>query len=162
MIFGILSGVFWFLVFLTCKIGILHHYRIKNKSRIIIRLFLITILAGLVLSVFLGRSIPEITIGLVVMFSFFILYMPFYYTIASSVSIQSLVLLAEKRTHTSTMGELKQRFASAEIVSYKLKSMENSGLLLSNGETYKVTLKGRFVAWAFGLIKSIWNLGPGG
>jgi predicted transcriptional regulator len=88
--------------------------------------------------------------------------MPFYYIISSSVSIQTLILLSDKNSQTCSISELKDTFASPKIVSYKLKSMENSGVLLNHGEAYKTTSKGKLIAKSFGFIKRLWNLGPGG
>lgn len=101
-------------------------------------------------------------IGLIVMVSFFVLYMPFYYTISSSISVQTLILLSEKDSQTCSVDELKNTFASPKIVSYKLKSMENSDIIQSNGKAYKITLKGKLIAKSFRLIKRLWKLGPGG
>lgn len=162
MIFGSILATLCFFSFLVFKIGILHLYRIKNKSALILRVFLASIAGFILLGSILGGSILEILIGLVIMISFFILYMPFYYTISSSVSIQSLILLSEKDLGTSPLDVLKETFASAKVVSYKLNSMENSGMLLRKDKNYKITAKGKLIAGVFGSVKKIWNLGPGG
>lgn len=162
MIAGSISGTVWFLIFLVFKIGIFHSYRVASKSGMIIKLFLSAIAGCFFSSLISGRSMVEILIGIIVTVSLFILYMPFYYTISSSISIQTLVLLSKKDDLTYPISGLKNTFASREIIDYKLTSMENSGLLISNGRAYKVSTKGKFIALLFGLIKRLWKLGSGG
>jgi hypothetical protein len=162
MIYGIVSGSIWFMIFLIFKISIFHLFQIKNKSGLIIKLFLSAVVGCILTSLIFTLPLMEMMNSLIVIFSFFILYMPFYYTISSSVSIQSLILLSEKDSQTCLLNELKNTFASPKILSYKLKSMESSGVLSSDGKKYKTTLRGKLIANTFQFIKKLWQLSPGG
>jgi hypothetical protein len=79
----------------------------------------------------------------------FVLYVPAVYTVLTSLSVATLVLL---RRSGGRMPEasLYDRFASRR------------GHLVSDARGFSLTPRGRAVARAFALVKRLWRLGPGG
>lgn len=93
-------------------------------------------------------------VGAVLTFgALWILYMPFYYTIQTSISISMLVKLLDGPA------TLKHESGLRETLSLRLETMVANGYLTPDHE---LTPRGRFVAASFGWVKEFWKLGPGG
>ena len=105
MIAGLMAGAFWFVAFLGGQFVVLRHADVLARPRATNFVFA-GCFAGLVISVLLACRIAEpgdltrggawlgLIWGTLTLFCLFILYMPFYYTIAASLSVRTLVLLA--------------------------------------------------------------------
>lgn len=100
--------------------------------------------------------------GMLAYFALFTLYMPFYYTVATSLSVRTVVLLAREADGTLPITVLFEQFGSQVLVARRLFVMAQNGLLSQRGNEFQLTSKGRFVAQAFALLKRFWRLGPGG
>jgi hypothetical protein len=100
--------------------------------------------------------------GLLVMGCLFVLYMPFFFTIATSLSVQTMILVERSPGGRAEVQELRERFASRQLVAGRLQSMVANGYLVREGDCYRVTTKGRLVARLFGVLKHAWRLGAGG
>ena len=91
----------------------------------------------------------------------FVLYMPFVFTIATSLSVQSCILLM-RHGGRLPLAQLQDRFAGASLFQGRLDTMVGNGWLERRGPRYLPTPRGRRVAALFGGIKRLWRLGPGG
>jgi hypothetical protein len=100
--------------------------------------------------------------GLLAYLCLFSLYMPFFYTVATSLSVHTIVLLAQEPDGSLPISVLFEHFASHSLIQKRLAVMVQNGLMFSDGTGYRLTSKGRFVAEAFSILKRFWRLWPGG
>ena len=93
--------------------------------------------------------------------SLFVLYVPAVYTILTSLSVATLVLL---RRSGGRMPErnLYERFATRGIIQQRLCVLVGAGYLVEDACGFSLTSRGRGLARAFAFIKRLWCLGPGG
>ena len=91
----------------------------------------------------------------------FVLYVPAVYTILTSLSVATLVLL---RRSGGRMPEasLYDRFASRQLMQQRLCVLVGAGHLVRDDCGFSLTPRGRDVARAFAFVKRLWRLGPGG
>jgi hypothetical protein len=91
----------------------------------------------------------------------FVLYVPGVYTILTSLSVATLVLL---RRTGGCMPErsLYDCFATRGIVQQRLCVLVGAGYLAEDACGFSLTPRGRAFARAFAFIKRLWCLGPGG
>jgi hypothetical protein len=91
----------------------------------------------------------------------FVLYVPAVYTILTSLSVATLILL---RSSDGRMPEtsLYDRFATLGIIQRRLCVLVGAGYLAENACGFSLTSRGRALARAFAFIKRLWRLGPGG
>ena len=91
----------------------------------------------------------------------FVLYVPAVYTILTSLSVATLILL---RSTDGRMPEtsLYDRFATRGIIQQRLCVLVDAGYLAENACGFSPTSRGRALALAFSFIKRLWCLGPGG
>src|SRR5204863_2720308 len=100
MLQGIVSGAIWFLIFLVTHVLWFHLFTVERCAKVILNIFGGCFLGHLFTIVLLNSDaeadsqiILRMCYGTLVMGCLFILYMPFYYTIATSLSVQSLIYL---------------------------------------------------------------------
>ena len=91
----------------------------------------------------------------------FALYVPALYTVLTSLSVQTMMLL-RRRGSALPEAELYDRFASRKIMKQRLATLLASGYVAPKGPSYQLTPRGRAIAKFFRSIKILWNLGPGG
>ena len=91
----------------------------------------------------------------------FALYVPALYTVLTSLSVQTMMLL-RCRGGALPEAELYDRFASRKIMEQRLATLLASGYVALDGPSYRLTPRGRAIAKVFRPIKILWNLGPGG
>ena len=91
----------------------------------------------------------------------FALYVPALYTVLTSLSVQTMMLL-RRRGGTLPEAELYDRFASRKIMEHRLATLLGSGYVALEGPSYRLTPRGRVIAKVFRIVKILWNLGPGG
>jgi hypothetical protein len=91
----------------------------------------------------------------------FVLYVPAVYTILTSLSAATLILL---RRTGGRMPEtsLYDRFATRGVIQQRLRVLVGAGYLAENACGFSLTPRGRALAQAFAFIKRLWCLGPGG
>lgn len=169
MLQGIVSGAIWFFLFLVVHVLWFHMAYVERCARLIMIAFACCLAgdAGTILAADFGvLSIDQVVLrviyGTLVMGCLFIVYMPFYYTISTSLSVQTLICLEETQGRVLSVDELRQRFASTTIVAGRLNVMVANGYLTERAGKYSVTPKGRAIARFFGYLKEVWRLGPGG
>jgi hypothetical protein len=91
----------------------------------------------------------------------FVLYTPAVYTVLTSLSVATLILLLRNGGHMPE-GSLYARFATRAILRQRLSVLVGSGYLVEDARGFRLTPRGRVVARAFAAIKELWRLGPGG
>jgi hypothetical protein len=91
----------------------------------------------------------------------FALYVPALYTVLTSLSVQTMMLL-RRRGGAMPEAELYDRFASRKIMEQRLATLFASGYVAPEGPYYQLTPRGRAIAKFFRPVKILWNLGPGG
>jgi hypothetical protein len=93
---------------------------------------------------------------------FFVLYMPFYYTVVASLSVRTMVMLHRRPGARMPIAELREEFVSRRLVGQRLATMATNRFLIPRGDAYALSPKGRFTAAMFSRIKKLWRLGAGG
>jgi hypothetical protein len=91
----------------------------------------------------------------------FVLYVPAVYTILTSLSVATLVLLRRSGGRIPEPS-LYGQFASRELMQQRLCVLLGAGHLVREGCGFTLTSRGRAVARAFAFVKRLWRLGPGG
>lgn len=162
MLTGVLLGAAWFCLFLLAHVLLFHFRRMVDRFQVIIRLFLAGVGAQFFSTWIGGASVAGALIGVVVMGSLFVLYMPLYYTIAASLSVRTLLVVRRAPDRRMPLDRLMDMFASVEVVRERLETMAANGYVTRDGDFYRPTLKGRCAARTFRAIKEIWRLGAGG
>ena len=165
MLVGLLLGTGWFCAFVLAHVALFHFREVTKRFVIIARLFGITVMADLGSTWLVAGgegNVLGLLSGIVAMAALFVLYMPFYYTISASLSVRTLLVLDLAPAGRAPLDRLVERFASTEAVRERLETMAANGYLLREGEAYRLTQKGRWVARPFRAIKKVWRLGPGG
>ena len=171
MILGLLAGLLWFALFFATHLVVIRWAHSESKARINQRLFFAG-LAGIAISLWAttavlqgaarGVLIMAIICGVLVYIGFFVLYMPFYYTVVASLSVRTMVLILRQPTGRMQVAELREVFVSRRLVGERLATMVTNGFLIGRGEGYALSQKGRLTATVFSWIKRFWRLGAGG
>lgn len=167
MLPGIVSGTFWFAVFLVAHVWLFHARPVSNRFKAIIRIFAGAVIGhGLTMlfaaEAFGSRGWMSLLSGLVVMACLFVLYMPFFFTIGTSLSVQTMIRIDRAAGCTVPVTELREAFASKRLLVGRLETMVANGYLVRDGDRYQVSLKGQVIAKVFAALKGAWRLGKGG
>jgi hypothetical protein len=91
----------------------------------------------------------------------FVLYTPAVYTVLTSLSVATLILLLRNGGHMPE-GSLYARFATRAVLRQRLSVLVGSGYLIEDARGVHLTPRGRLVGRTFAAIKELWRLGPGG
>jgi hypothetical protein len=156
----------WFLIFFFAHIGGLRA-GLENARWLLTSYaacFLGTLVTTIVLTAWYhGKQAMILTATMAALTSacLFALYVPSLYTVLTSLSVQTMMLL---RRHGGALpeAELYDRFASREIMEQRLTTLLANGYVAPDGPSYRLTPRGRAIAKFFRCIKILWNLGPGG
>ena len=163
---GVTAAAAWFLVFFFAHVGGLRA-GFENARWLLISYaacFLAALVTAILLTgghhgmdgVILAAMMAALTsVGL------FALYVPALYTVLTSLSVQTMMLL-RSRGGAMPEVELYDRFASRKIMEQRLATLLGSGYVALDGPSYRLTPRGRAIANFFKPIKILWNLGPGG
>jgi len=169
MVQGVLSGAGWFAVFLTLHFLWFHRVYVEQSFTLIVRMFVLGA-TGHLGTILLWNWHSSSNLGLIVagfyglltMACLLILYMPFYYTLATSLSVQTLIFLAESPGQQLPITYLQQRFASRRLVDSRLKILTSNGYLAEARDKYHASRKGHLISVVFVFLKELWRLSPGG
>jgi hypothetical protein len=167
-LFGGFVGVTWFLIFLSVQVAVFQLLVIRERFRAIVAIFSGTIVGAVFTTTmlahigWLGSSVLPALSSVVTMACLWVLYMPFYYVIATSLSVRTLLLLASVEEATLPLEQLEARFASAAMLQERLATMTTYRNVAAHGAVFTATSKGRATAALFGGLKRLWDLGPGG
>lgn len=163
--FGFICGFFWFGSFLLAQLAIFWYEPAVRRSRVLGNGIAMTIAAATITVALAansdGTAILAETYAVMTIACLFVLYGPFFYTIHTSLSIESIILLAQQAGR-ARQSALIERFASRTLLDARLRTMVDSGYLIQRGEIFVLTPRARRIAHAFGAVKSLWRLGPGG
>ena len=91
----------------------------------------------------------------------FVLYVPAVYTILTSLSVATLVLLRRSGGRIPE-ASLYGQFASRQLMQQRLYVLLGAGHVVRDGRGFSLTSRGRAVASAFAFVKRLWRLGAGG
>jgi hypothetical protein len=174
MIVGLIGGVFWFAAFVGGQLVVLRHAAVVARPRATNSVFA-GCLVGMVVSVLLACLIVEpgdlthgggwlaLIWGTLTLFCLFVFYMPFYYTIAASLSVRTLVLLASSPDGRKPVADVREQFVSRALVAQRLEIMRANGFLTGpDVENLTLTRKGQVLAAAFAGLKRFWRMDAGG
>ena len=156
------SALIWFTIFL---IGHLIYFNVNPaamRAKFMMNLLLIALLGHLASAMLLLQSdmVMSLLWGWLTILCLFVLYMPFYYVIATSLSVQSMILVQTKGQYP--LRQLQEAFVSRTLVGDRLSTMVANGYLVEVNGHYCLTPKGRRVARIFLFFKGLWKLGAGG
>lgn len=175
MLAGVISALTWFVIFMTVHVAAFHVKPNQDRSKTILRIFTLALL-GQVASIILTRLIrPDwmtwassgvalsIAVGCLLMACLFVLYMPFYYTVDTSLSIETLAMLSTKGAGNLPLAEVNIRFTSDKFLLDRLETMCRNGYLQRSGDgNYILLARGRRIAGLMLKVKDLLRLGPGG
>jgi hypothetical protein len=91
----------------------------------------------------------------------FVLYVPFFYTLTTSLSVATLILLLRNGGQLNE-AELYGHFAGKPLAAGRLSALHDGGYIALVDGSYRATSRGRGIARFFSAIKSLLRLGPGG
>jgi hypothetical protein len=174
MLLSIILSAAWFSVFVVLHVLWFHLSPPADRFKLIMRLFAAA-LAGLLLTLFIFYPSPwggewelfwrfgvNVLVALTTMGCLFILYMPFYFVIATSLSVQTLNLMRLSPGGVMKIDRLREIFASRAIIAGRLRTMVSNGYLVEDEGAYRLTPKGDIVGRIFRSFKRLWRLGAGG
>ena len=165
---GIVLGLIWFLGFLVGHVVLSRLRNVRNRFRALVKI-LFASMAGDVLSVAalgVNQSLAGLILAaldsIVLIASLWILYMPFYFVVATSLSIRTLIEVSHSPGHAAPLKALEEKCASAAVLRERLETMAAYGNVVRDGNAFKLTARGTWIARVFSAIKNLWRLGPGG
>jgi hypothetical protein len=173
MILGALYGMFWFALFLCTQLIFMRALpsRLRltwNKRSAVISLSALSATVGPLLrltdvvTLASGGWLLGALWGDLTFLCLYVLYMPFYFVVMTSLSVDTLVMLAKQADGTMPAIRLRARFASEAFAADRFNTMVRSGLLEKRPDGYAVTKNGKRAARPFLLVKALWGLGAGG
>jgi hypothetical protein len=174
MIFGALSAILWFALFVIDQMIFFSFYPKAQRAKFILFLlafFLFGELMSISIAFFClpdsndlirGGILMAVIWGCLTILCLFVLYIPFYYAVATSLSVESMILINNRQQGQYSVEQLQEIFVSKSLVSGRLETMVLNGWLVRCGDGYMLTGKGRFIAKCFRFMKKLWNLGAGG
>jgi hypothetical protein len=173
MMLGLLAGLWWFTLFFVSNVAVIRWARAEAKAHINQRLFLAG-LGAIAISLWpatavaygsplaQGGLIMAILCGFLSYAGLFVLYMPCYYTVVSSLSVRTMVILHRRPDARMSVAELSEEFVSRRLVGERLATMAANGFLVPRGDAFALSSKGRSTAAIFSRLKRFWRLGAGG
>ena len=166
VLIGLAAAVAWFLVFFFVHVGGLRA-GFDNARWLLISYatcFLGAVVTATLLTAWhhgMQAVILAAIITILTSACLFALYVPALYTVLTSLSVQTMMLL-RRRGGALPEAELYDRFASRKIMEQRLATLLASGYVAPKGQSYQLTPRGRAIAEFFRSVKILWNLGPGG
>jgi hypothetical protein len=164
--FGFICGVFWFGIFLVGQIVVFRCFPTVKRSLVLALGLAVTLAASAVTAALL--TAPQLTTvvlsesyALMVVCCLFVLYAPFFYSVHTSLSVESLVRLLSNGRR-APLDELTAHFASHRLLAARFQTMVESGYLVRNGTQFELTERARRTALIFAAVKKLWCLGAGG
>jgi hypothetical protein len=163
---GLAAAAAWFLVFFFAHVGGLRA-GFENARWLLISYaicFLGALVTAILLTAWHHGIEPVILAAMMAALTsacLFALYIPALYTVLTSLSVQTMMLL-RYRGGALPEAELYDRFASRKIMEQRLATLLASGYVAPMGPSYQLTPRGRAIAKFFRPVKILWNLGPGG
>jgi len=161
---GALAAGICFGLFVTTQWLVVHWLSSSRRARVLFLGYGICVIAFVITVCLLtearGRLLSTI-FGAMTMSCLFVLYTPLYYVVATSLSVQSIVLLLDHHGRLARE-TLYETFASRRLLQGRLETLARSGYVARDGGAFRITRRGRRVVAPFLVLRSLWNLGPGG
>jgi hypothetical protein len=168
MVAGLIIGLLWFAIFLLAHFAIVWLTR-QGASARANRIAALAGLIGVFVSSWVTQAGPTpialagaTLCGVLLYGGLFVLYMPFYYVVMTSLSVRTAVLLGRQPDGALPLAALEERFASRVLVAQRLQTMAENGFLRATSKGYALTAKGKAIARFFEFFKKLWKLGAGG
>ncbi len=163
---GLCAAVIWFVIFVALHITALalghRHTGAMLRTYLVTAIGLLATAGGLAA---LTTGVPSVILSLAnacLLFAcLFVLYAPFFYTLTTSLSVATLILLLKNRGRLRK-DQLYERFASRDLAAGRLSALHGGGYIKLAGDHYVATPRGRSVARFFATVKALLLLGPGG
>lgn len=175
MLAGVTSGMIWFFFFMIAHVAAFRVKPNQDRSKTILRVLVLAFLGHCVsiLSIRFFRDdwlvwasssvMLSVIAGCLVIACLFVLYMPFYYTVDTSLSVETLAMLSFKGAGSLPVSEVKARFTSDKFLLDRLETMcRNGHLLRTEDGTYILLARGRRIASLMLKVKELLKLGAGG
>ena len=140
---------------------VFHLVQVERRARTLVSLWGLALMGYLWTGLVLELERWRIVCGGGALFCAFILYMPFYYTVAASQSVQMLIELAHEPGGL-TLVELRARNPADEVLAGRLETLLAAGYLIPQARRVALTPKARIMVNAFHFVRKLWRLGPGG
>ena len=174
MLAGLISASAWFAVFVVAQIVAVPLFRVVHRTRLILRLFAFALAGHVVTILAIRAGMPSAPpdgfnallatgCGLFLMPCLFILYMPFLYTLMTSLSVQTLIMLEAAPGGALPLAVVRERFTSLAFIRDRLETMQANGYLTRSSDgSWAITAHGSRVALALLAVKRVLRLGHGG
>lgn len=173
MIIGLAAGLAWFAIVFLIHFIVLWTAEPSARPRIGQMVFLFGFIGILLSLMILFEYFDRLPVsksaiafsalgGVLVYGALLTLYLPFYYSIVASLSLQTIILLSEQANGALPIMRLRQRFVSCQLVTQRLRTLARNGFVVERKNGYSLTVKGRRVAETFLFFKTFWRLGAGG
>jgi hypothetical protein len=163
---GLLSAVAWFSVFVVAHIA---GWRAgwENARWLVISYVacligsLVTVTVILAASRFPAIDPLALAVTLLTGTCLFVMYVPAVYTVLTSLSVQTLIML-HSGGGTLSEAALYGRFAGRPMLEDRIATLAASGYLVVEENRFRLSSRGRSIAAVFAFIKAFWKLGAGG
>ena len=154
-------GAAWTAAAVAGHFAIFHVVQVEHRARTLTLLFSCAAFATLWTCLLLDVDRWRTLYGMSVVACAFLLYMPFYYTVAASQSVQ-LVIDIHGAPDGLSVEEIRARYPVDEILAGRLETLLWAGYVTEMDGRFALTGKGRLVSRPFRAVKALWRLGPGG
>ncbi|HET8576162.1 MAG TPA: hypothetical protein VFO18_03615 [Methylomirabilota bacterium] len=151
----------WVAFAVAAHFAVFRLVQVERRARTLVSLWGVALMGFLWTSLMLEVERWRIVFGGVALFSAFILYLPFYYTVAASQSVRMLIELA-REPDGLTITELRERNPVEEVLFGRLETLLAAGYLIRQGPRVALAPKARVIVGVFRFVRSLWRLGPGG
>lgn len=172
---GLILASGWFLVFLIGQIATFHVTNPGRRSKTALGWFAFA-LAGYLATVALLFASPQaipgalafkpwlsLVGGLLLLACLFVLYMPFFYIVHTSLSVDTLVRVAQVTGGRIERERLTAVYASSAFAADRIRTLYLNGYLKpESGDQHTLTTRGRRVTRPFVFLQRVWKLGMGG
>jgi hypothetical protein len=154
-------GAAWTAAAVVAHFVIFHFVQVEHRARTLTLLFAFAAFATLWTCLLLEVDRYRAVYGVLVVAGSFVLYMPFYYTVAASQSVQIVIDVHATPRGLSREG-IRRRYPVDRILAGRLETLAWAGYLGEADGRFALTLKGCLVSRPFKAVKKLWRLGPGG
>jgi Ca2+/Na+ antiporter len=158
---ALLAGAAWTATAVVGHVAVFRLARVEHRARTLVLCFACAAFATLWTCLLLDVDRWRTLYGMVVVGCAFVLYMPFYYTIAASQSVQ-LVIAIHAAPEGLSLEEIRQRYPATGVLAGRFETLVWAGYVTETSGRFALTAKGRLVSRPFRAVKWIWRLGPGG
>ena len=155
------AGAVWTAAAVAGHFAIFHMVQVEHRARTLTLLFAGAVFATIWTCLLLDVDSWRTLFGMSVVACAFLLYMPFYYTVAASQSVQ-LVIDIHAATDGLSLEEIRGRYPVDEILAGRFETLLWAGFVTERDGRFALTAKGRLTSRPFRAVKTLWRLGPGG